>query len=181
MAVRRLKGIIMATNKWGESMVVAAVICGTIGVIAAGLWYDRHFRHGLNVIDLEARAVSTWSKKEIIVNRGERVRIRIRNVDNVSHGFAIPELDIAERIIRAGRSEIVEFVPKYEGTFVYKCVVQCSRDKHDFMTGKLVVRAPGPASLETQPMAPHQEMAAQHEMSTPQDSGHRESASDHHM
>lgn len=129
----------MSLKKWGEYIAVALVLLGTIGICLLVFSYEKILDKKRNAIYLEARAVSTWSKTELRVKKGETARIRIRNVDNVSHGFAIPELDVDERIIRAGQVEIVEFVPRYAGSFVFKCVVQCSRDKHDFMTGKIIV------------------------------------------
>jgi heme/copper-type cytochrome/quinol oxidase subunit 2 len=123
-----------------EIIAITLVILGTGGIIGGILLYEKHLASHRNVIDLEARAVSTWSQKEIVAHKGQLTRIRIRNVDNVSHGFAIPELSIPETIIRAGHVEIIEFTPKWAGEFIFQCVVQCSRDKHQFMTGKLIVK-----------------------------------------
>lgn len=126
-------------RKIQEIAALVLVILSTIGVIGAIYFYESIQETKRNAIDLEAHAVSTWSRKEIRVKKGELARIRIINKDTVTHGFAIPELDIGERIIKAGQYEIVEFTPKYAGNYVYKCIVQCSRDMHDFMTGTLIV------------------------------------------
>lgn len=120
-------------------MVFVLVIMATAGTIGASLWYESSLKKKRNTIDLEAHAISTWSTNVIRLKKGRLARIRVINMDTVTHGFAIPEFDIEERIIHPGQNEIVEFVPKYEGEFVFKCVVQCSRDRHDFMTGKLIV------------------------------------------
>lgn len=126
-------------RKTGEFLAVLAFILATAGVIFGVFYYEHLKSDARNAIDLEARAVSTWSKKEITVHAGKPARIRIRNADNVSHGFAIPELDVPEYIIPAGQTQMVEFTPKFAGKFVFKCVVQCSPDRHDYMTGTLVV------------------------------------------
>ncbi len=126
-------------RKLNEIIGLILVFLATVGIIGAIYWYESIQAEKRDAIDLEAHAVSTWSTKEIRVKKGELARIRIINKDTVTHGFAIPELDIDEYIIKAGQNVIVEFTPKYEGEYVYKCIVQCSRDMHDFMTGKLIV------------------------------------------
>lgn len=126
-------------RKFNEVIAVTLVFLAIGGTIGAIFFYESVRVTKRNTIDLEARPISTWSKKEIRVKKGELVRIRVINKDCVTHGFAIPEFDIEERIIKAGQYEIIEFTPKWEGEFVFKCIVQCSRDEHDFMTGKLIV------------------------------------------
>lgn len=126
-------------HKLNEIIAVVIAITAIAGTIIAVNLYESKRAKMRDAIELEAHAVSTWSRKEIRVKKGELVRIRIINKDTVTHGFAIPEFDIEEIIIHPGQNEIVEFTPKYEGEYVYMCVVQCSRDKHEFMTGKLIV------------------------------------------
>ncbi len=126
-------------KKYGELIAIVLVI-GTIAVTYWAIFaYEARLKNKRNTIDIEAYPISQWSKKEIRVKKGELVRIRIINKDCVTHGFAIPGLDVDEKIIRAGEDEIVEFTPEWEGEYLYKCVVQCDREMHDFMTGKLIV------------------------------------------
>lgn len=122
-----------------ELAALSLFIFTTAGTIWAIFYYESLQEKKRNVINLEAHPISTWSKTEIRVKKGELVRIRIINKDTVTHGFAIPELDIDEIIIRAGQNEIVEFIPQWEGEYLFKCVVQCDRERHEFMTGKLIV------------------------------------------
>ena len=126
-------------RKINEVVAVILTFIAIGGTIIAILLYESKLARARNTIDLEAHAISTWSRKEIRVKKGKLSRIRIINKDTVTHGFAIPELDIDEIIIEAGQNEIVELTPEWEGEYVFKCIVQCSRDKHDFMTGKLIV------------------------------------------
>lgn len=126
-------------KKSTEIIAVILFILSVGGTLVAIFWYESVKEEARNAITLEAHAVSSWSIKEIRVKKGENVRIRIVNRDTVTHGFAIPELDVEEQIIYAGQEVMVEFVPQWEGEYVYKCIVQCSRDEHDFMTGKLIV------------------------------------------
>ncbi len=126
-------------QKYKEFIAICLVLLCVVGTIVAIFTYESVLAQERNTIELEAHPIATWSKKEIRVKKGELVRIRIINKDCVTHGFAIPELDIKERIIRAGQNEIVEFTPKFEGEYTYMCVVQCDRDQHEFMRGKLIV------------------------------------------
>ena len=126
-------------SKYNEPLAILLVILCIFGTIAAIFSYESVQAKKRVAIELEAQPKATWSKKEIRVKKGELVRIRIINKDCVTHGFAIPELDIAERIVRAGQFEIVEFTPQNAGEFIYECVVQCDRDLHEFMKGKLIV------------------------------------------
>lgn len=126
-------------KKSTEIIAVILVILSILGTLGAIFWYESVKEKARHAITLEAHAVSSWSIKEIRVKKGENVRIRIVNRDTVTHGFAIPELDVEEQIINAGQEVMVEFTPQWEGEYVYKCIVQCSRDQHDFMTGTLIV------------------------------------------
>ena len=134
--VNNEEGKVRKFSEIGAIILALLTIGGTIWAI---FFYESLRAKKRNTIDLEAHAISTWSKKEIKVKKGDTVRIRVINKDCVTHGFAIPELDIEERIIKAGQEEIVEFIPKWEGEYLYKCVVQCDRKMHEFMTGKLIV------------------------------------------
>ena len=126
-------------EKYKEAIAVSIVFLSIVGTIAAIFTYESVLAERRGTIELEAHPIATWSMEEIRVTKGELVKIRIINKDCVTHGFAIPELDIAERIIKAGQFVIVEFTPKYEGEYIYQCVVQCDREKHEFMKGKLIV------------------------------------------
>lgn len=127
------------TRGLGELLAVILTLAVIGGTIMAIFGYEAARSKERGAIDLAARPISTWSRTEIRVKRGELVRLRIVNEDCVIHGFAIPELDIDEIIIQPGHNHIVEFTPEYEGEYIYKCIVQCDRELHDFMTGKLIV------------------------------------------
>ena len=131
--------VVFVMRKFNEIIAISLVFLSTAGIIGAVFFYESGRAKKRQAIDLEARPISTWSKKEIRVKKGQLARIRVINKDTVTHGFAIPELDIKERVIHPGQNEIVEFTPEEAGEYTYKCVVQCSRDKHVFMKGKLIV------------------------------------------
>jgi len=130
-------------GKHKELIAVSLVFLSIVGTIAAIFSYESVLANRRGTIELEACPIATWSKKEIRVIQGELVKIRVINKDCVTHGFAIPELDVDEQIIKAGQFVIVEFTPKYPGEYTYMCVVQCDRDQHEFMRGKLIVESSG--------------------------------------
>ena len=134
-------------GKYKELIAVSLVFLSIVGTIVAIFSYESVLAKRRGTIELEAHPIATWSKKEIRVKQGELVKIRVINKDCVTHGFAIPELDVDERIIKAGQFEIVEFTPKYAGEYTYLCVVQCDREQHEFMRGKLIVESSGQHQL----------------------------------
>jgi len=73
----------------------------------------------------------------ITVRRGEPVRLVLVSMD-VTHSFAIPELNINSGPVHAGEKKVVEFTPMELGTFKFYCITACS-PTHTFMNGKLVV------------------------------------------
>ena len=72
----------------------------------------------------------------IRVTEGETVRLSIESID-VTHGFAIPDFGVSERLVPGTTTE-VEFVADKAGTYTFFCTVQCGAG-HPNMRGKLVV------------------------------------------
>lgn len=126
--------------KFGEKTAVILLILSTVGVIVSILLYEKHRRARLFTVELIARAPEhgNWYPREIHVKRGQKTRLFIRNIETVSHGFAIPELRVAAKEIKAGHVAILEFTPETKGTFAFLCTVWCS-DRHMEMTGKILV------------------------------------------
>lgn len=73
---------------------------------------------------------------EIKVSKGDKVRLTLKTVD-VTHGFALPEFGIFERM-DPGNVVTVEFVADKEGEFSFFCNVPCGQG-HSAMGGKIVV------------------------------------------
>ncbi len=72
----------------------------------------------------------------ITVNEGDIVRLKIKSED-VTHGFAISEFDVNERIL-PGKTITLEFVADKKGEYVFFCSVPCGSG-HGGMRGKLIV------------------------------------------
>ena len=69
---------------------------------------------------------------------GKSAKTRIRNVDTVTHGFAMPALDIDAGEIGAGHTVVVEFTPEETGKYDFYCTTWCG-DHHMQMRGTIEV------------------------------------------
>jgi len=72
-----------------------------------------------------------YTPDNIIVNRGDRVRITIVNTDTL-HGIKIPEIGVSG-------DDVVEFVADKSGKFIWYCKNMCGSE-HKSMNGKLIVK-----------------------------------------
>ena len=88
-----------------------------------------------NTIEIVCRK-SYYTPDQIVLRKGEPARMILTSED-VTHGFAIDEFDIA-REVPAGTPTIIEFTPDRAGTFRFYCVVRCGRG-HLKMEGTLTV------------------------------------------
>jgi len=88
-----------------------------------------------NTIEIVCRK-SYYTPDKIVISKGELARIVLTSQD-VTHGFAIDEFDVA-REVPAGPPTVIEFTPDRAGEFRFYCVVRCGRD-HLKMQGTLVV------------------------------------------
>jgi heme/copper-type cytochrome/quinol oxidase subunit 2 len=79
---------------------------------------------------------SYFTPDRITVKKGEKVRLTLKSAD-VSHGFAIDELDIAVEVA-PGPPRVIEFTPARAGRYEFYCVVRCGKD-HLKMRGVLIV------------------------------------------
>ncbi len=123
-----------------EIVAVALVILATL-VTGVLIFAAEHNRRGeLYTVELLARTPENgnWYPNEITVPYGEEVRMLIRNTETVTHGFALPEFDIAVSRISAGEVVVVEFTPDKRGTFPFMCTNWCS-EYHLDMRGTLIV------------------------------------------
>ncbi len=123
--------------------VVSAVLllmC-TVGPIIAVLAYESYRTRDFTA-DIVARTPEkgSFSPRYIKVPFGQKVKLRVRNVDTVMHGFAIPALGVDAGEIKAGHNEILEFTPQKPGKYDFYCTTWCS-EFHLQMRGVLEVTA----------------------------------------
>ncbi|MFQ5952915.1 MAG: cupredoxin domain-containing protein [Candidatus Omnitrophota bacterium] len=126
--------------KKSELIAVILMFLATIGTIV-GIYAIEKFRISrFYTVELIAREPNNgnWYPRQIKVPLGKEVRLYIRNIETVSHGFAIPDFEVAIDEIKAGNVEVVRFTPDKKGTFPFMCTVWCS-ERHMEMNGELIV------------------------------------------
>jgi len=123
-----------------EIVAVSVALLATVGTVAAALWYDRSRDAGREVIELLAIQPKNgnWQPNEIRLERGRPVRLKIRNVETVSHGFALPDFGIGIAEIKPGEVHVIDFTPDRTGVFPFYCTVWCSNE-HMAMSGRVIV------------------------------------------
>lgn len=123
-----------------EIIAVIAFIAASVGTVASVLAIEGFRRNRLYTAELIARApeYGNFYPNELTVPSGEEVRLLIRNIDTVTHGFAIPDLEIAIPQIKAGEVSVVTFTVDRTGTYPFMCTVWCS-SRHMEMRGQLHV------------------------------------------
>ncbi len=117
------------------------VLACTIGPIVATLAYES-FRTQDITAEILARTPEkgNFSPRLIKVTVGQKVKLRVRNVDTVMHGFAIPALEVDAGELKAGHYAILEFTPQKPGKYDFYCTTWCS-EFHLQMRGVLEVTA----------------------------------------
>jgi plastocyanin len=125
----------------GLLVAVAVLAVFVVGPVVAVYGYEAYRTRDLTV-EILARApeLGNFSPREVILKANEPAKIRARNVDTVTHGFACPGLGIAAAEVKAGRVEVFELTPKETGRHDYYCTVWCS-DHHLQMRGVIEVVA----------------------------------------
>lgn len=126
--------------KKNELIAVILMLLATVGTVLGVFAIEKFRRNKLYTLELIAREPDkgNWYPSKLTVPLGQEVRILIRNVETVSHGFALPEFGIAVNEIKAGEVAVVRFTPDKRGTFPFACTVWCS-PRHMAMAGELVV------------------------------------------
>lgn len=76
-----------------------------------------------------------YNPGSITVNKGDKVKINFKNTGSTSHNFVIKELGVSTKLIRAGSTDLVEFIADKSGTFTFYCSVPGHRSKG--MEGKI--------------------------------------------
>lgn len=126
--------------KRNEILAVILVLLATVGTVLGIFGVEKYRRSKLYTIELLARSPKNgnWYPREFKIPLGKEVKILIRNVETVSHGFALPAFNVGVGEIKAGEVSVVRFTPDKKGTFPFMCTVWCS-DEHLEMNGKIIV------------------------------------------
>ena len=127
--------------KRNEIIAVAIFFLATAGTILAVFGGERIRRSRFYAAELIARAPEhgNWYPQQITIPYGEEVKILIRNIDTVTHGFAVPDLSISVNEIKGGEVKVVTLRADKRGTLPFMCTVWCST-RHMEMRGELIVQ-----------------------------------------
>lgn len=130
----------MANIKKNEFIAIMLLLLATVGTILGVFAIEKYRRTKFFTVELIARAPNNgnWYPQKFIVPYGKEVKLLIRNIETVSHGFAIPDFKVAVNEIKAGEVVALKFTPDKKGTFPFMCTVWCS-DEHLNMTGEIIV------------------------------------------
>lgn len=126
--------------KKNEFIAIILVVLATAGTVFGIFSFEKYRRAKFFTVELIARSPNNgnWYPREIKVPYGKEVKLLIRNIETVSHGFALPDFNVAVKEIKAGEVVVLKFTPDKRGTFPFMCTVWCS-DEHLHMAGKLIV------------------------------------------
>ena len=119
-------------------VVIILLTCTVVPVV--GIFVFEYTRTRDITVEIVARAPErgNFYPRNITVPVGEKVKLRVRNVDTVTHGFAIPTLGIESGDIKSGHQVIEEFTPEKIGEYDFYCTAWCS-EHHLQMRGVLAV------------------------------------------
>ena len=133
-----------------RSAIFAIIIIGVLGL--AGYYLKSAFFRPQpepiagNVIDLEA-SMSGFNMKEIRVQMGQPVTIRLTSLDNShhtdgggKHQWAVDELGV-NVIAQPESSNAVTFTPDKAGTYTFYCDICCGGRANPTMNGQIIVEA----------------------------------------
>jgi cytochrome c oxidase subunit 2 len=118
------------SRQLGRALSVAALLGAAVGLRSVA--YPGAPEH---VIQITAKRFE-YTPSEIVVKRGEAVRIEIASLDR-KHGFTIPDLAVRGDVKPGGKA-VIRFTPSKTGRFNFHCDLFCGSG-HEGMAGTLVV------------------------------------------
>lgn len=123
-----------------ESIAVILMILSTVGTVLGIIGFEGYRKHKFYTVELIARAPEhgNWYPRELKLSYGKEAKILVRNIETVTHGFAIPDFGVALKEIKAGEVKVVKFTPDKKGKFPFMCTVWCSAE-HLHMTGEVII------------------------------------------
>jgi len=126
--------------KKSEIIAIMLVVLATVGTVFGILAIEKYRIKKIYTTELIARepAHGNWYPRTLKVPYGKEVKILIRNIGTVSHGFALPEFNAGVAEIKAGEVAVVKFLANKKGTFPFMCTIWCSAE-HLQMNGEVVV------------------------------------------
>src|SRR3989338_5958823 len=127
--------------KRNESIAIVLIFLATVGAVLGIFGFEKYRRSKFYTVELIARSPlngnwisrgkdGIWHPRKIYAPYGKEAKLYIRNIETVSHGFAMPDFNLAPTIkeIKAGEVATVKFMADKKGTFPFFCTVWCSNE-----------------------------------------------------
>lgn len=137
--------------KKNEKIALILMLLATAGTIIGIFAIETFRRKQLYTVELVSRSPLNgnwlaksqgggWQAKKFSVPFGKEVKLYIRNIETVSHGFSLPDFELHPHVneIKAGEVIITKFKADKKGTFPFFCTVWCSNE-HLHMSGEMTV------------------------------------------
>src|SRR3972149_2739188 len=126
-------------------VVVSVLVFGAAGyLLFEAFWKPELARMAGNVIDIAAD-MSGFTRKEVRVQAGQPVTVRLRSLDNShhtdgggKHQWAVDELRV-NIIAPPEGSSYKTFTPDKPGTYTFYCDICCGGRANPTMSGRLIV------------------------------------------
>jgi cytochrome c oxidase subunit 2 len=123
---------------------ITVVVLGSAGFLLFNAFYKPPLPDAANVIDVSAD-MGGFDKKEIRVQAGEPVTIRLRSLDNSNHNdgggkhqWAVYDFK-ASVIAPPKGTDTITFTPDKPGEYTFYCDICCGGRANPTMQGKLIV------------------------------------------
>lgn len=143
-------------NRSALTLAAVALVIGAIALVFAGVtalpkapaYTPGTIELQIAIVpDLKGEGWDAWVPNELVVHKGDTVKVTVINADEMEHGFRISALAVNQAIPGATANAtgaitpsvtVVTFTADQVGQFLIVCNVVCG-DGHDSMTGTLVV------------------------------------------
>ena len=101
---------------------ILMILAFMIGILLASLWpvSAQQTKEFTLFSGLVGEGANIWLPSTIIVSKGDEVKLKLRNVALVEHGFSIDALGIKE-VIKPGETKEITLKPTSEGVLRYYC------------------------------------------------------------
>jgi nitrosocyanin len=101
---------------------------GVVTVLALGFLLtvlpgtgDAESTREITVVNIETpQGVKIWEPPSLVVNKGDKVKVKLINMLDLEHGYRIADYKI-EKVVPGQKTETIEFTADKAGIFVIDC------------------------------------------------------------
>jgi nitrosocyanin len=100
--------------------VLASIALGLLITVLPGVGYAESIRE-FTVVNIETpQGVKVWEPPSLVVNKGDKVKVKLINKLDAEHGYRIADYKV-EKVVQGGQAETVEFTADKPGIFTIDC------------------------------------------------------------